>query len=138
MVRVQQVFDMAIHILDEQSETNGKTMTVDTNEYKSRTISIINSIIPRLYFYSSNHVPGEPSKILEWGDYGNPDFNQVIYLDDALCLSVIPYYLAAQLVSGENTELANWCMNQYNMNFADVRTKVPAEFEPISTPYGTF
>ena len=38
MVSVQQVFDMAIHLMDEQSESTGATETVDTQEYKFRTI----------------------------------------------------------------------------------------------------
>ena len=44
MVSVQQVFDMAIHLMDEQNESTGATVTVDTQEYKFRTISILNSI----------------------------------------------------------------------------------------------
>lgn len=136
MVTVQQIFDMAIHILDEQNEKNGATMTVDTSEYKSRTISILNSVIPRLYYYSSHFTPGGEIGILKWGDYAEPDFTQGIALDDGLCLSVLPYFLAAQLVSGENTELASWCMNIYNANFSDLMDKVPAEFERIQTSYG--
>ena len=142
MVTVQQVFDMAIHIIDEQNETNGSTVTVDTKEYKTRTISILNSAIPRLYPYSGNYDPGLSGRpmpdILNWGDYNNPDFGQTIDLDDALCLSVLPYFLAAQLVSAENTDLANWCMNLYNTNLMDLRSKIPADFEPIPTPYGLF
>lgn len=138
MVTVQQVFDMAIHIIDEQHETNGKTMTVDTDEYKFRTISILNSVIPRLYYYSGWFMPDGEILTLKWDNYAEPDFTQEIALDDGLCLAVLPYFLAAQLVSGENTELANWCMNIYNTNFADLRDKVPAEFERIQTSYGGF
>ena len=71
-------------------------------------------------------------------NYKDPDFEQTIPLDDVLSLSVLPYYLAAQLISAENTELANWCMNIYNTNFMDLRDKVPAVFESITTPYGLF
>lgn len=142
MVTVQQVFDMAIHIIDEQNETNGATVTVDTNEYKYRTISILNSVIPRLYPYSGTYKQtgsGRPAPSqLYVDDYKDPDFEQTIPLDDVLSLSVLPYYLAAQLISAENTELASWCMNIYNTNFMDLRDKVPAAFEPITTPYGLF
>lgn len=141
-VTVQQVFDMAIHTIDEQNESTGSTVTVDTTEYKSRTISILNTVIPRLYPYSSNYDtsgPGRPApKILACNNYSSPDFTQVIDLDDTLCLSVMPFFLAAQLVSAENVELASWMMNLYRENFADLRNKVPAEFERISTPYGLF
>jgi hypothetical protein len=142
MVTVQQVFDMAIHLMDEQSENNGSTVTVDTQEYKYRTISILNSVIPALYPYSGNYDAGEPgrptAKILTCEEYRNPDFTQEIALDDTLCLSLLPYYLAAQLLSGENEALAAWFMNRYRESFADLRDMVPAEFEAISTPYGGF
>lgn len=142
MVTVQQVFDMAIHAIDEQSESNGETSTVDTTEYKSRTISILNSVIPRLYPYSGNYDPGTSGRptpaILAWGDYSEPAFDQEIGLDDTLCLSVLPFFLAAQLISAENAELASWFMNLYRENLNDLRNRVPAEFERISTPYGTF
>lgn len=142
MVTVQQVFDMAIHIIDEQNETTGATVTVDTAEYKSRTISILNSAIPRLYPYSGTYdssLSGRPSpRQLYADDYKDPDCEQIIPLDDTLSLAVLPYFLAAQLVSAENMDLASWCMNQYREAFNDLRNKVPASFEAISTPHGLF
>ena len=142
MVTVQQVFDMAIHIIDEQNETSGQTVTVDTEEYKYRTISILNGVIPRLYPYSGtyrNTGTGRPSpRQLIAEDHANPDFEQSIPLDDVLALAVLPWFLAAQLVSAENAELASWCMNLYNAHLADLRDKVPAEFESIQTAYGFF
>jgi len=142
MVTVQQVFDMAIHLMDEQNESTGATVTVDTQEYKFRTISILNSVIPALYPYSGNYTQtasGRPKpRQLDWEDYRNPDFEQSIPLDDTLSLSVLPYYLAAQLLSAENEALSAWLMARYQEFFQDLRNKVPASFEPISTPYGLF
>ena len=90
MVTVQQIFDQAIHLMDEQNEQNGATVTVDTQEYKSRTISILNTAIPRLYPYSSNYdrnAVGRPAAmILKNDDHANPDFTQNIMLDDDLCI----------------------------------------------------
>lgn len=141
-VTVQQVFDMAIHAIDEQNESSGATDTVDTQEYKYRTISILNSVIPRLYPYSGNYAPGESGRptpnTLMWGEYKDPDFTQEIDLDDTLCLSVLPFFLAAQLISAENAELASWFMNLYRETFNDIRNRIPAEFERISMPYGAF
>lgn len=139
---VQQIFDQAIHLMDEQNETTGATQTADTSEYKSRTISILNTAIPRLYPYSSNYdrmVSGRPkSTPLTCADYANPDFTQVIALDDDLCLGVLPFYLAAQLLSGENESLAAWFMTQYRENLNEFKRNMPASFEAISTPYGLF
>lgn len=139
MVTAQQVFDMAIHLMDEQNESTGATVTVDTQEYKFRTISILNSVIPALYPYSGNYDPGESGRpeppCLLTGNYQQPDLEQIIPLDDTLSLAVLPYFLAAQLLSGENEALAAWFMNRYREAFMDLRDKVPASFEPIESPY---
>jgi hypothetical protein len=143
MTTVQQIYDMAIHLMDEQNEQTGGTQTVDTNEYRYRTISILNSVIPSLYIYSDNYVSrkegkrGVPSALYA-EDYQNPDFEQAIPLDDILSLSLLPYYLAAQLLSGENGDLASWFMGRYREAFMEVRNKIPASFEPVNTPYGLF
>jgi hypothetical protein len=142
MAKVQEIFDMAIHLMDEQSESNGSTGTVDTQEYKFRTISILNSVIPAIQIYSSDYDRtgfGRPEpEILLADNHANPDFTQEIALDNVLSYSLLPYYLAAQLLSGENEELAGWFLSRYREAFNDVRNKVLAEFEPISTPYGLF
>jgi hypothetical protein len=141
-ITVQEVFDQAIHLMDEQNEINGETITSDTKEYKLRTISILNTIVPRLYSYSSNYnreADGRPAAIaLNRGDYANPDFTQVIMLDDVISMSVLPLYLAAHLLSGENETLSAFFMNQYREAIAEVKKTTPAVFEPISTPYGLF
>jgi len=142
MLAVQQVYDMAIHLMDEQDESTGRTVTVDTAEYKLRTISILNSVIPALYPYSDTYdasAPGRPvPPLLRAEGYSNPDFTQEIWLDDTLSAAVLPYYLAAQLLSSENDALAAWFLSRYREAFADLRNKVPASFEPIPTPYGMF
>ena len=139
---VQEIFDQAIHLMDEQNESTGATVTADTTEYKTRTISILNTAIPRLYPYSSNYdrdAVGRPKATkLMVEDYAEPDFEQVIALDDDLCLGLLPFYLAAELLSGENENLAAWFMNQYRENLNDFKRNIPARFEAISTPYGLF
>ncbi len=140
MVTVQQIFDMAIHMMDEQRETDGSTVTVDTGEYKYRTISILNAVIPRVYKYSSGYETddGTGVPVLDASDYENPDFDQIILLDERIALSLLPQYLAAQLLSAENDTLASWFMNQYREALQDVKNNIGAEFKPISTPYGLF
>ena len=142
MVSVQQVFDMAIHLMDEQNESTGATETVDTQEYKFRTISILNTVIPALYPYSGPYKAAASGRAnprkLAGDEYNNPDFDQSIPLDDTLAMSVLPYYLAAQLLSAENEALSAWFMNRYREFFMDLRDMVPASFEPITTSYGGF
>lgn len=138
MTTVQQIYDMAIHILDEQSESSGTTMTEDTAEYKFRTISILNSVIPALAPFSSEYDPLNPPQALDWSDYKNPDMDQIIQLDDRLSLPLLPYFLAAKLIQTENESLAALCMNQYNMTLQDIRSRAPATFEKIPISHGLF
>lgn len=142
MVTVQQVFDMAVHLADEQNENNGSTVTYDTQEYKFRTISILNTAIPALYPYSGdydNSGEGRPQcPRLTVGEHSSPDFTQAIPLDDTLCLALLPLYLAAQLLAVENEVLSAMFMTQYREMKADLKNKVPGDFKPISAPYGLF
>lgn len=135
---VQQIFDMAIHLMDEQSESSGETSTVDTQEYKFRTISILNTVIPALAPYSEKPWNSRIAALLYPGSYKEPRMEQDIPLDDTLCCTLLPYYLAAQLLSGENEDLAAWFMSRYQTAFLDLRHKNPAEFESITPVYGLF
>lgn len=142
MVTVQQVYDMAIHLADEHNEANGGTVSYDTQEYRFRTISILNSVIPALYPYSGTYESGEAGRPcpepLQVSDYAQPDFTQAIPLDDTLCLSLLPYFLAAQLLAVENESLSHWFLIQYREMKADLKDKIPGSFQPIAAPYGLF
>ena len=144
MTTVQQVFDMAMHLMDEQAEATGATMTDDTTEYKYRTISILNTVIPSLFPFSdtfnvTSPIAGRPQiPALAAIDHSNPDFDQPVPLDDTLALGVLPYALAAHLTATENEDLSAWFMQRYNVAFADLRSRIPASFEPIPAPYGFF
>lgn len=142
MVTAKQVFDMAIHLMDEQNEKTGSTKTVDTDEYRFRTLSILNTAIPYLYTYSSGADPegeGRPeAPCLTVNDYADPVLEQEIPLDDTLSMSCLPYYLAANLLSGENESLAAWFLNRYRETMLDVRDRIPRQWEKITTPYGLY
>lgn len=142
MVTVQEVFDMAMDLMDEQDESTGSTSTADTREYKLRTISILNMAIPALYPYSSTYdrnTTGRPAATPLYSyDRSAPEFDQVIPLDDVLCLGLLPFYLASMLRSGEDTEFSMRMMTEYNNAFALIRDKMLSSFEQIDTPYGLF
>lgn len=143
MVTVQQVFDTAIHLMDEQSETSGTTISTDTNEYKFRTLSILNAVLPSLYQYSDTcdrSGTGRPvcPMLSLPKTYNVPDFTQQIPLDDGLALGVLPYALAAQLLAAENAEFAAWLQTRYNQALVEIRDFMPADFEQIAAPYGLF
>lgn len=138
MATVKKIYDMAIHLMDEQSESSGATETVDTEEYKFRTISILNGVIPALRPYSEKPWKDRTAAILYAADYKNPQFDQEIPLDDTLCFALLPLYLAGMLLSSENEDLSALFMNRYDRAFLDLRNKLPAEFEPIKPVYGLF
>ena len=54
-VTVQQIFDIAIHLMDSQNESTGSTETADTKEYRLRTVSLLNSVLDRAFPYSDNY-----------------------------------------------------------------------------------
>jgi len=136
---VKEVFDMAIHLMDEQNEDSGETETLDTQEYRFRTISILNSVIPALAPYSARRWEGKENVALLYrGGYANPDLEQDIPLDDTLCAALLPCYLAGMLLAGENEELSAVFMNRYQLNFADLRGKQLGVFENVEPAYGLF
>lgn len=140
MVDVQQIFDMAMDLMDEADETTGSTDTMDTKEYRIRTISILNSGIQVIYPYSSNFkrtATGRPAADQLYADNrGEPDFSQLIPIDDALSLSLLPFYLASLLRAGEDSEFSARMMNEFNRAFYDIRANLPGTFEQIIPAYG--
>lgn len=141
MTTVQEVFDMSIHLMDEQNEATGNTETQDTAEYRYRTISILNALLPALFPYSdtcpkTRDGTRPPCPALRHESYQNPDFSQQLPLDDTLSRAVLPYGLAAHLMAGENETLSAWFLSMFNQKFVDLRNKVPAKWERIPLPFG--
>lgn len=142
MVEVQQIFDMAMDLMDEADETTGSTDTMDTKEYRIRTISILNSGIQLLYPYSDTYdrgVSGRPYAEPLFSDVrSEPDFTQMIPIDDAMCLALLPFYLASLLRAGEDGEFSARMMNEFNRAFAELRNHMPRDFEKITPAFGLY
>ena len=135
MITAQEVFDRAIHLMDEQNEYTGETDTVDTEEYKGRTLSILNVLRGELYPFSDTFTDGELGKrpICE----KIPDFTSAIGLDDYICESVMPYGLAATLMMQENPVSANCCQQRYDELKSLLARGMPAVSEDIEDVYGS-
>lgn len=123
------VFDRAIHLMDEQNEMNGETRTVDTEEYRYRTLSILNVLRHELYPLSDTFETGSDGKraivpLLT-------DFEQPIDLDDAIAQGVMPYGLAAHLLLGENDSMASFFNQRYEELKYSIGAKKPAVWEDI-------
>ena len=123
------VFDRAIHLMDEQNEMNGETRTVDTEEYRYRTLSILNVLRHELYPLSDTFETGIDGKraivpLLT-------EFEQPIDLDDAIAQGVMPYGLAAHLLLGENDSMASFFNQRYEELKYSIGAKKPAVWEDI-------
>lgn len=129
MTDARKVFDLAIHLMDEQYELTGETRTVDTKEYEFRTLSILNVLRHELYPYSDTYEMGKDGK-----RYICPEitsFEQQIDLDDAIAQGVMPYGLAAHLLLGENDTMAAFFNQRYSELIYKIGSKRMAVWEDI-------
>lgn len=134
MTTANWVFDRAIHLMDEQNETNGKTRTQDTKEYEYRTLSILNVLRNELYPYSDTY------EVRSDGKRSVPpeltSLEQPIDLDDAMCQSVMPYGLAAHLLLGENDSMAIFFNQRYMELLNQLKNRATAVWEDIPFNFG--
>ena len=131
---VQEVFDIAINLIDSQNESTGSTNTTDTKEYAFRTPSLLNSILDQVYPASDTYVPGTngvrstlPS-VTALEDY--------LDLDDAVCRNVLPYGLAGLLLTEENPTLANFMWQTYLENLQQAKNRLPSETADVENVHG--
>ena len=131
---VQDVFDKAIHWLDEQNESTGATMTSDTKEYSLRTPDILNTYLNVVYPFSDTYTAREDGK----RPYLEPvsSMTDTMDLDAYICMSVLPYALAAGLVKEENPSIANTALQIYAENLGHARSTLPASVEDVENVYG--
>ena len=134
MTTAQEVFEYAIHLMDEQNENSGETDTADTAEYKYRTLSILNVLRGELYPYSDTFKQRKEGKrpistrIEDW--------ESAIGLDDYICESILPYGLAAHLLMQENPTSANFFQQRYDELKSLLQRGLPSVSEDIEDVYG--
>ena len=130
----QRVFEIAMGLMDEVNESTGAADTSDTREYRVRTLYILNALRGELYPYSDTFEIDEPGK--------RPicpvimDFEGIIYLDDYVCQSVMPYGLAAQLLLDENPSAAAFLQQRYEELRDKLARGLPSMSENIVDVYG--
>lgn len=134
MNTVQQVFDIAIHLMDAQNESTGSTETADTKEYRLRTPSLLNSILDRAYSASDNWPAVENGK--------RPicpkvtDMTDEIDLDERICTGILPYGLAGLLLTEENPALANFFWQTFLEQLEEAKRGAPTGIDSIEDVYG--
>ena len=128
------VFSRAIHLMDEQNESSGATSTQDTQEYRLRTLSILNVLRHELFPYSDTFQTGEDGKRAICPEL--KDFSDEIGLDDVIAQGIMPYGLAAHLLLGENDSMASFFNERYSELVATLAAKNPSVWEEITPYYG--
>jgi len=133
MTNAQQIYEMAIALMDSLSDTGAADVT-DNNEYKNRTLAILNILRGELYPYSDTY---------ERDDEGRPiaalirSFDKPIDLDDHICQTVMPYGLAAHLLLAEDPAAANFFQQRYDELKLRLAQGLPTVSEDIVDVYGS-
>ena len=134
MSTVQNVFDIAIRLMDSQNETTGATDTSDTTEYKVRTCSLLNSILDRVYPASDTYQTGSAGqrpicqKVSEFTDELN--------LDERIATGVLPYGLAGLLLTEENPTLSDFFWQTFLEQMEEAKRSLPSGEESVENVYG--
>jgi hypothetical protein len=134
MTTAQEVFELAMSLMDELNESTGAAITADTREYMNRAVPILNILRGELYRYSDTYevtIPGKrpiPAKLSEIDDE--------IDLDDYICQSVLPYGLAAHLLMQEDLTSASYFQQRYEELKRDLERGLPTVSEDIEDVYG--
>lgn len=128
------VFDKAIYLMDEQSESTGQTQTADTKEYEFRSVPIMNVLRHELYPISDNFTTGEDGKRSVSKEIQSLD--DFVDLDDVVAQGIMPYGLAAHLLLGENNTMANYFSQRYMEMYESARKSMPSQWENIPLYYG--
>lgn len=131
----QAIFDIAIHLMDAQNESTGSTETADTKEYKLRTPNILNNLMDRVYSSSDTYpqyTPGQPRPVCR----KISDLSETLDLDERICTSVLPYGLAALLLTEEDPTRANFFWQVFWENLNEAKNGIPASAESIEDVYG--
>lgn len=135
MTTAIEVFNIAMSLMDEINETTSLPNESDTAEYKARTLFILNALRGELYPLSDTfrYAKKDGKRSIA---AAITDFNSAINLDDDVCQSILPYGLAAHLLTDENPQSANFFMQRYEEGKARLQKGVPTESEDIVDVYG--
>ena len=133
-VTVQQVFDIAIRLMDAQNESTGSTDTADTKEYRLRTPSLLNSILDRAYPASDNYPDPVGKRRPVCPKVASME--DEIQLDEYLCTGILPYGLAGLLLTEENPALADFFWQTFLEQLEAAKRALPSGEDAIEDVYG--
>ena len=132
----QDIFEKAITLMGELSDS-GQADWGDTQEYKFRTLNILNVLRGEVYPYSDTYrnqrrlYPGK-RPVCE----ALTSLDDEIGIDDGLAQTVLPYGLAAALMLDENDAMAAFFQQRYEELLRKLGSGVPSEWDAITDVYG--
>jgi len=127
LTNAQEIFDTTMAMMDEVRE-DGSTDNSDTREYKNRTLPILNILRGELYPYSDTYDANDAGRSIS---ARIKNFTSSIDLDDYICQTVMPYGLAAHLLTDENPSLAGFYQQRYEELVSKLARGLPAVSEDI-------
>ena len=136
-VTVQQIFDIAIHLMDSQNESTGSTDTADTKEYKLRTVSLLNSVLDRA-FPSRAH-SREAFEAASGKRHICPKVTEManeVTLNERICTEALHYGLAGLLLLEEDPSRANFLWQTFLEQLELCRQSLPSVIGDVENLYG--
>ena len=132
--RVQDVFDKAIQLMDEQNEATGSTDTTDTKPYRVKAVGICNTLLGFVYPASDTYKVSAEGKrpICAAAETMESELD----LDDFICASVLPWGMAAQFVLDDDKEKANFFWQTFLEQIEAAKRGIPAPIGEVEDVYG--
>ena len=134
MSTVQDVFDKAIQLMDEQNESTGSTSTADTKPYLVKAVGICNTLLGFVYPASDTFAVTDPGKRPICTPAATMD--SVLDLDEFICASVLPWGMASLFVLDDDKEKADFFWNTFLERIAEAKRSLPNTVGDIEDVYG--
>lgn len=129
----QEIFDRAIHLMAESDDSTGATVTPDTQEYKVKSVGILNVLINECYPWSDTFTAEDGKRGVLDPIYS---LAEDVDMDDFICGSVLPYGLAAELLKTEDGSIANYLYQRYREMLELAKNSLSNGSESIIDIYG--
>ena len=122
MTTGQEVFELAIQLMNEQSETSGSACTEDTQTYLFRTPGLLRILC----------IECVPACRDEPRHNDVTSLSEPLGLDDDVARGALPYGLAARLLLGENDVLADFFEQKFRELLAQLRHRRQVSWEQLA------
>ena len=131
---VQDIFTLAIHLMNEGDDETGLANTADNKDFQYRTIPILN-ILQQECCNASDLCPKREAGVRPTLPLLQ-SMEDLVPLDDGICIAVLPYGLAAYLLAEIDPDFSQKLLSRYQKLLLEAKQTVPVVSEDIVRPYG--